>query len=130
MSQASLLRRVVMVDAATCVASGLLLLLGAGPLEPLLGLPVLLLRYAGAMLVVFALLLASLLARSVLPRGWVAAVIVGNAAWALASFVLLLSGWVAPTALGYAFVIAQALAVIVLAELEYLGLKYVATALA
>jgi hypothetical protein len=37
--------------------------------------------------------------------------------------VLLASGWVAPTALGYAFVLGQALVVAILAECEYLGLR-------
>jgi hypothetical protein len=36
---------------------------------------------------------------------------------------LLVSGWVAPTALGYAFVIAQAAVVAVLAELQIAGLR-------
>jgi hypothetical protein len=50
-------------------------------------------------------------------------VIVTNALWAAASVVLLLSGWVAPTALGYAFVIAQAAVVAVFGELQYTGLR-------
>ena len=36
---------------------------------------------------------------------------------------LLVSGWVAPTALGYAFVIAQAIVVGVFAELQFVGLR-------
>ncbi|WP_431267624.1 hypothetical protein [Dankookia sp. P2] len=52
---------------------------------------------------------------------WV--VILGNALWALDSLLLLVSGWVAPTALGGSFVVAQALVVALLAELEYTGLR-------
>jgi hypothetical protein len=37
--------------------------------------------------------------------------------------VLLFSGWVAPNALGYAVVIAQAAGVLALADLEYMGLR-------
>jgi hypothetical protein len=37
--------------------------------------------------------------------------------------VLLASGWVAPTALGYAFLLGQALVVAILAECEYLALR-------
>ena len=33
------LRRILLIDAATCVATGLVLSLFAAPLEPLLGLP-------------------------------------------------------------------------------------------
>lgn len=125
-----ILRRALLVDAATCAACGLLLVLGARVLDDLLGLPTPFLRYSGGILLVFTLLLLYLVTRTILPRAWIAAVIVANAAWAVASFLLILSGWVAPTALGYAFVIAQALVVIVLAELEYLGLKNVTAALA
>jgi hypothetical protein len=50
-------------------------------------------------------------------------VIVANALWAADSIVLLLSGWVAPTALGYGFVIAQAVVVAVFAEIQYSDLR-------
>jgi len=40
-----------------------------------------------------------------------------------AAVVLLFSGWVAPNPLGYAVVIAQAAGVLVLADLEYMGMK-------
>lgn len=36
---------------------------------------------------------------------------------------LLIGNWVAPTMLGYAFVIGQAAAVALFAELQYVGLK-------
>ena len=40
-----------------------------------------------------------------------------------AASILLISDWVFPTLLGHAFVIAQAIAVVLLAELEYAGLR-------
>jgi hypothetical protein len=43
--------------------------------------------------------------------------------WVVGSVALLISGLVAPTMLGTAFVIAQALIVAILAELQLLGLK-------
>ena len=43
--------------------------------------------------------------------------------WVLDSVVLLFTGWVSPNFLGYAFVIAQAAVVALLADLEYVGLK-------
>ena len=45
-----------------------------------------------------------------------------GALWVAASFGLLVSGAVQPTMLGYAFVIAQALAVALLAGLQFIGL--------
>ena len=43
---------------------------------------------------------------------------------------LLIGGWVAPTVLGYVFVIGQALVVALFAELEFFGLKRSQPALA
>jgi hypothetical protein len=50
-------------------------------------------------------------------------VIALNALWVIDSVALLFTGWVQPALFGYAFVLAQAAAVAVLAELEYLGLQ-------
>ena len=61
------------------------------------------------------------------PAVW--SIIAANVLWAVASGLLLVSGWVAPTALGYAFVIGQAAVVALLGELQYVGLgRPVATA--
>jgi hypothetical protein len=48
--------------------------------------------------------------------------------WVAGSIGLLVSGWVAPTMLGTAFVTAQAVVVGVLAELQFVGLRRGATA--
>ena len=61
--------------------------------------------------------------RETISRGAVCAIVAANALWALASAGLLVSGLVAPTALGYAFVIAQAVVVALLGELQYVGLR-------
>jgi ABC-type proline/glycine betaine transport system permease subunit len=74
------------------------------------------------MLVPFAALLAVVATRARISRAAVWTIIAANAAWTIGSFGLLAVG-IAPTALGYAFVIAQALAVAILAELEYTGLR-------
>jgi hypothetical protein len=92
-------------------------------LERFTGLPADLLRGAGMILVPFVAFVGYLPAQAQLTAAAVWAVIVCNALWVAASMLLLLSGWVAPTALGYAFVIAQAVAVAVFAELQYVGLR-------
>jgi glucose uptake protein GlcU len=61
--------------------------------------------------------------RSEIPRGAVTLIIIANALWAIASVAVLLSGWVAPNALGIAFVLAQAAVVALLGELQYVGLR-------
>lgn len=117
------LRNLLLADAATCAAMGLALASGAAPLAALTGLPAALLSYAGlALLPIAAVMLLVALRPALQPAGtWL--VIAGNAAWVAASLALLLSGWVAPTATGTAFVVVQALAVAVLAKLEHGALR-------
>jgi hypothetical protein len=117
------LRRALYADAAISGATGLLMMLGAGLLKDILGVPDSLLYYAGLSLLPFAALLVYLATRESLARPVIWAVIVYNALWALDSILLLFTGWVAPTALGYAFVIAQAVVVAIFTELQYLGLR-------
>ena len=50
-------------------------------------------------------------------------VVVGNAAWTLASIALLFSGGVSPNLLGEVVVVAQAIATGVFAELQYIGMR-------
>jgi len=115
------LRRILTVDAVISGTSGVLMLAAATLLERRLALPAPLLRYAGFSLLPFAALVLYLAKRDVLPRGGVRTVIALNAAWVVASVALLFT--VTPTTLGYAFVIAQAVTVAALAELQYMGLR-------
>ena len=117
------LRNVLLLDAAASGATGLLLISGAGLLDGLLGLPVALMREAGLILVPYVAFVAWVGTRETITRGAVWAIVAANALWAIASVGLLVSGWVAPTALGCAFVIAQAVVVALLGELQYAGLK-------
>lgn len=118
-----LLRQALLADATTSAAFGLLTLLGAGPLSHLLGLPDMLLRISGALLLPYAAFIGYLGLRERLPTPIVWAVVLGNAIWAADSILLLLSGWVAPTSAGYAFVIMQALVVLMYADFQYVGLR-------
>ena len=127
---APLLRQALLADAVTTTACAALLIAGAGFLDDLLGLPAALLRGAGLVLLPFVALVAWLGTRTRLPRLAVLAVIGLNAFWAVDSVLLLVSGWVAPTAAGLAFVIAQAVVVAMYAELQVMGLRRSAAALA
>jgi len=124
------LRRALAADALASGATGLLVALGAGLLERLLALPAELLLYAGVILLPYAAAVGWLASRPAVSGPAIWAVIACNAAWAADSILLLLSGWVAPSALGYAFVIAQALVVAAFAELEFMGLRRSAPAMA
>jgi hypothetical protein len=118
-----LLRQALLSDAVTSAACGLLMLLGAAPLAGLLGLPDMLLRLAGAILLPYAAFIAYLGLREQVQRPAIWAVVIGNVIWTADSFLLLFSGWVEPTQAGYAFVVAQALVVLMYAELQYVGLR-------
>ena len=120
---APFLRQALLADAVTTAACAGLMLAAAGPLESLLGLPAGLLRAAGAILVPFAAIVGVLSLRETLPRLTVWTVIVANAVWAVDSILLLLSGWVQPSAAGLVFVIAQAVFVAMYAELQFMGLR-------
>ncbi len=119
------LRRVLFADAATCVATGALLTLGASTLSGVLGLPPALLFYAGLSLFPIAAFIAFVASQAALPATGIWLIIIGNAAWIVASLALLVDQRVTPSYLGIAFVLGQAVAVGILAELEYTGLRRV-----
>lgn len=119
----SLLIKVLLIDAGLSGATGLAMFTAAGPLAELLGLPAGLLRWAGLALVPFAAFLLWLARQNPIPRGATLAVVAANLLWTLASVALLLSGRVAPSLFGTVFTLGQAVAVAVLAEFQYLGLR-------
>ena len=117
------LRRVLQLDAAATGATGLLLLGGTSFLHSLLNLPVSLLTYAGIFSVGWALTLGIASLRERLSQSFVWTIIIANVTWVIGSVALLVSGYVSPSFLGYAFVIAQALAVDIFAALQFFGLR-------
>jgi hypothetical protein len=123
MSGSTLLRRALFADGAVSGAAGLLMFVGARPLQELLHVPEQPLLVAGAILIPYALVLLVEARRSPLGAPFVWAVIAANVTWALGSVLLLFSRIIQPNALGYAFVVAQAIAVAAFAELQYVGLR-------
>ena len=117
------LRRALVLDAVASGATALLVIAACGLIDGLLGLPVALLRGAGLVLVPYVAFVALVATRARIEAGAVWVIIACNALWAIASFLLLLSGKLAPTGLGIAFVAAQAIVVALLGELQYMGLR-------
>lgn len=117
------LRNVLHADALISGAAGLLMMLGAPLLSPLLELPAQLLFWAGLVLVPFVAMLVVIARRATVSKLVMIDIIAINVLWVVASFGLLVSGVVAPNALGIAFVVAQALAVAVFAELHFIGIR-------
>ncbi|MGY3534450.1 hypothetical protein [Bradyrhizobium embrapense] len=118
-----LLRRALLADAVFSGTSAVAMVLDAGALASLLGLPEALLRETGLFLIAYTALVGFLAARTSLPKGPVILVVAGNAAWTLASVALLLSGAVSPNLVGTLVVLAQAIATGVFAELQFVGLR-------
>ena len=117
------LRRALVLD---CVISGIsaaALLIGSDTFAALLGTSALFIRYAGASLVPFAAFVLYLSQRDPVSRAAVWTVIALNAAWVAGSILLLFTTLVAPTTIGTAFVILQAIAVAAFAEMQYVGLR-------
>jgi hypothetical protein len=119
----SLLRRVLIVDAVSSGAMGLGMIAFAELLAGLLQLPLDLISQAGIVLLPFAAFVGFVASRSEPSRLAVWMIIGLNVVWVVDSIVLLFTGWVAPNALGYAFVIGQAAVVLAFADFEYMGLK-------
>jgi len=117
------LHRALILDAVASGATALLLIAAAPALAPLLGLPVALMRGAGLLLLPYVAFVGLVARRGRLEPAAVWTIIISNALWAAASFLLLLSDQIAPTALGIAFVVVQAVIVALLGELQYVGLR-------
>jgi hypothetical protein len=118
------LPRVMGVDAASCAATGLLQVVFTGALARLTGLPAPLLLDTGVFLLAYAAAAAWMASRALPPRRLIGLVAVGNLAWAVGCIALLAVGGAAIAPLGWAWVIAQAVTVGVLAELQWAGLRH------
>jgi hypothetical protein len=118
-----MLRRALLADAIFSGVAAVGLTLGAGGFAALFNLPEALLRETGLFLVAYTALVGWLGTRVSVPKALVILVVVGNAAWTLASIALLFSGVVSPNLLGQLVVVAQAIATGVFAELQYVGMR-------
>jgi hypothetical protein len=126
----SSMKSALVLDAVASGAMAVLAIGGASLLAPLLGLPQALLFWAGVAMLPWVALLIALARRQSAPRLILVDVVALNALWVAASLALLVSGLVAPTALGTAFVVAQALAVAAFATLQFSALRRATTAAA
>jgi hypothetical protein len=117
------LQRVLWLDAATCLITGAVFLTASATVEQLLAIPAPLARALAVVLLAFGTFVAWVGTRRELIRPAVWAIVLVNALWAVESVLALVFGWLQPNSLGQWFVIAQALAVAVIAELQFIGLR-------
>jgi len=119
------LRNVLIADAATSAAAGLLLIGGADLLSGLLGLPSGLLFWSGVALIPFVATLVLVARASTIPAGVIPAIIAINFAWIAGSLFVAFGPLFAPTIIGKVFVCVQVAAVFLFAELQVMDLRRV-----
>lgn len=117
------LRRALWIDVLFSGVAGVAMGAGHTLLAPVLGLPEGLLIGAALVCLAWAAALGALARRPRMPRLLVWDVILGNGAWVAASIALLAFGWVQPSGWGTAFLVAQAVAVGVFAELQWWAMR-------
>lgn len=120
------LRSVLWLDAATGVATGALQLLLTAWLARLLGLPETLLEVSGWAIFGYVALIGFIATRQFVSAGLVWLLIGANLLWVAACLALLFGDWVTPTLAGKVFIAVQAVAVGLLADLQWAGLRKVA----
>ena len=129
MTYSNFLRTVLKLDCLSCLAMAALLVPGASTLAGMFGMAEELLRAAGLALIPIGLFIGWLGVRGNGPAALVGLVVIGNIGWTAAS--LAVAAYLpAITPLGTAFVTVQALAVLVLALLEWRGLRQSSAAVA
>lgn len=125
LSNALTLRNALYLDGMASGLMGTLMVAASGPLSELLGLPAAGLFWAGLAFIPWMMALVLLGRQATINGTAVAIVIELNLVWVVASLAFVLGAWlghwVAMTALGYAFVAAQAAAVALFTELQILA---------
>ncbi len=118
-----LLRLAMKLDAVATGAVGALALVASPALDGLLGAPLALLVPVGLFLIAYAAAIWAAGSRPAISRRAAGAAVAINLSWVIASVALVAAGPFPLTALGIAFVLAQAAAVALFADLQFLGLR-------
>lgn len=116
-------RRLLQLDAGLCLASGLGLAAFAGPVAVLTGIPAAVGLPIGLFLLAWGAWIAYVSARPTVSRRATQLVIGVNVAWVLASLAVLFGGLLPLTTFGWWFVLAQAVAVDLIAVVQWLALR-------
>ena len=117
------LRRALWIDVLFSGVAGVAMLADRALLATVLGLPAALLTGAALVSLVWAAALGTLARRATMPRALLWTVVLGNVAWVAVSVALLAVDWVRPTGLGTVFMVAQAIAVAVFADLQWWAMR-------
>jgi hypothetical protein len=124
------LRRVLAFDALSGAGTGALQLGLTGHLSQWLGLSEALLQGSGMAIFAFVALAGWLALQAEPPRAALATIVLCNFAWVIGCVALAFGGAPAATGMGVAYLLFQAVVVLVLAELQWMGLRRQRPALA
>ena len=119
----SYLRKALLADAIISGVASAGMIAGSGLVAGSFGLPSELLLWAGIGCIPFVALIAFVLRGETAPAGVVVAIIAINIAWVIASLFVAFGPMFASTLIGKVFVVAQAAAVALFAELQIIGLR-------
>lgn len=119
----SLLRAVLVADAAVCAVAGTAFLVATGPAADLFGAPDAAVGAVGVLLLLFAVAALWLARRPRVPDGLVKALVAADVVWAVDTVGLVALGWIAPTTTGLALVLLQAVGVLAFAGLKLVALR-------
>ncbi len=117
------LSRVMWFDAASCAGTGALQLALGAMLAALTGLPQALLTGTGVFLLAYAAVAAWVASRVPAPRTLIGLIAVGNVGWTVACVGLMLVSVFPLTGWGLFWLGAQALTTLILADLQWAGLR-------
>ena len=118
-----LLRGALSVDAVATITTGAAMALASEALSQWFGLPRSFLLAVGLFQLAYSVIVIAAAVRTTLPS-WIAwTLVVLNLVWVVDSVGLLIIGWMSPTPLGIAYVLAQAAIVLALAIAQAEGIK-------
>ena len=117
------LRYVLWANAISCLVCGILQVTLAGPLSSYFGLSQDLLMGTGVFLLVYGAVVAFLATRTQVPIAILGLLIVGNIMWGVLAAAILLGGDARITLLGKGYVTAQALTVLILAQMQFFSVR-------
>lgn len=117
------LRTVLLVDGISGFFGGVILTSGASYWQNIFGLPVNLVWFSGLIFFPFAAYLIYIATRRTVSKTLVWTIISMNLLWGIDSFLLLISGYITPTEIGFGFIILQAIGVFIFGTLEFVGLR-------
>lgn len=116
-------RNVLLVDAVSCLVCGALQFFLPDLVAALTGLGRTLVVGSGAFLLAYAAVVWYIATRDPLSPACIRALVFGNVAWAIACAALLFNDAAHASSLGVAYVVLQAVTVLLLADLQWFGLR-------